>query len=379
MNQHLIVFALLNVCLIAARAEAHKPSDSYLRIDTSSDIVRLEWDIALSDLELVVGLDANGDGQITWREVRAQQQTIVGHAISRLQLSDHSGPCELQLTEMLATRHSDGGYAVLRLQGTSAAEQPLSLNYSLLFDLDPTHRGLVLHESGAGVTTHVLTLDRRSIELDHGAVGLWQTLVVYVREGMWHIWIGVDHILFLLALLIPAVLTRSQQQWAPVDNLRPALWDVLKIVSMFTLAHSLTLWLAVMGYATPPSRVVESAIALSIVVTAVNNLMPVLPLSNWMLAFLFGLVHGFGFANVLLDLGLSSTGLGVALFGFNVGVELGQMAIVVAFMPLAFALRSTLFYRYAVLQAGSVLVAMVACVWFYERAFNASILAGLTV
>jgi hypothetical protein len=144
---------------------------------------------------------------------------------------------------------------------------------------------------------------------------------------------------------------------------------VLKIVTVFTLAHSITLWLAVMEYVTLPGRLVEATIALSIVVTALNNLYPVLPLSGWAIAFVFGLVHGFGFANVLVDLGLSEGTLAVALFGFNVGVELGQMAIVLVFFPLAFMLRSTLFYRRLSLQVGSI-----AGLWMYERVFNAEIL-----
>ena len=90
---------------------------------------------------------------------------------------------------------------------------------------------------------------------------------------------------------------------------------VLKIVTVFTVAHSITLWLAVMEYVTLPAQLVESTIALSIVITALNNLYPVLPLSGWAIAFVFGLVHGFGFANVLIDLGLSSATLAVALLG----------------------------------------------------------------
>ena len=172
---------------------------------------------------------------------------------------------------------------------------------------------------------------------------MWQAFADYVREGVWHIWIGYDHILFLLSLLLPAVLVRRDNGWHAVRNFRPACNSVLKIVTVFTLAHSITLWLAVMGYVTLPSRLVEATIALSIVITALNNLYPVLPFPGWAIAFVFGLVHGFGFANVLLDLGLSNATLAVALLGFNVGVELGQIAIVLVFLPLAFMLRARCF------------------------------------
>ena len=119
---------------------------------------------------------------------------------------------------------------------------------------------------------------------------------------------------------------------------------------------------------------VEATIALSIIITAINNLFPLLRLKGWVIAFTFGLVHGFGFANVLMDLGLSSTALAVSLLGFNVGVELGQMAIVLVFLPVAYLLRDTTFYRRAVLQFGSIIIALIAGIWMYERLFNVEII-----
>ncbi|TWU00116.1 hypothetical protein Pla108_10600 [Botrimarina colliarenosi] len=365
---------LLLFGLIASAAYAHKPSDSYLRIEREEGPLLVEWDIALSDLELLVGLDADQDGKITWGEVKAQQAAIAGHALSHLQLTADGEPYELRLSGMMANRHSDGGYAVLLLEGADPGEAKLDIAYQLLFDVDPTHRGLVLYTADGSTTTHVLSREEPEVELGAGQGTLWNAFAQYVREGVWHIWIGFDHILFLLALLLPAVLFRQEGRWEPVQNFRPACWGVLKIVSVFTLAHSITLWLAVMEYATPPSQLIESTIALSIVVTALHNLYPVLRISNWAIAFLFGLVHGFGFANVLIDLGLSQASLAVALLGFNVGVELGQMAIVLVFLPLAYLTRGTWFYRWVVLRGGSVLVAVIAAIWFYERAFNAEII-----
>lgn len=370
-----LVMAVLACGSLACSALAHKPSDSYLRIDTSSGKLHVEWDIALRDLELLVGLDADRDGKITWGEVQQRQAAIAGHALSHLQVLSDDSVCELSLTEMMVTEHSDGGYAVLLLQGDCPTDSALHVSYSLLFDVDPTHRGLILYKPAAEVeNTYILSVDAPGAKLGNQAANPWETLVHYIREGIWHIWIGLDHILFLLALLLPAVVFRKDSAWQPLDKFRPACWGVLKIVTMFTLAHSITLWLAVMDYATPPSRVVESIIALSIVITAINNIFPVLPLSNWVIAFIFGLVHGFGFANVLLDLGLSSTSLALALFGFNVGVELGQMAIVLIFMPVAFALRRTKFYDWIILRGGSIAVAIIALLWFYERAFNAELI-----
>jgi hypothetical protein len=368
----LFLFVAWTGCSVAL---AHKPSDSYLRIIGGREHLAVQWDIALKDLDFLVGLDANRDGDITWGEVKAQQQAIAAHALSRLHLAVDGQACDLRLAELLATKHSDGGYAVLSFETLCPGDASnLMIRYNLLFDADPTHRGLVLYANGRSVSTHVLSPSSPTLELRGAAVSLWHSFADYVREGVWHIWIGYDHILFLLALLLPAVVDRRDGNWKEVESFRPVCSSVLKIVTVFTLAHSITLWLAVMGYVSLPGRLVEATIALSIVVTALNNLFPLLTLSGWVLAFVFGLVHGFGFANVLLDLGLSAGTLAVALFGFNVGVELGQIAIVTAFLPLAYLARNTAMYRLAVFRFGSALVAVVGLLWMIERVGNVEIL-----
>jgi hypothetical protein len=192
----------------------------------------------------------------------------------------------------------------------------------------------------------------------------------YLVEGVWHIWIGIDHIVFLLSLLVLAPLLPSRQnltQWRAVTQARPAVMDVLAVVTAFTLAHSITLGLSVLKWLEPSPDLIEPAIALSVVIAALNNLVGWNALRRWQLAFVFGLVHGFGFANVLLDLGLPASSLAAALGGFNVGVELGQLAIVGVFFPLAWLLRHTLFYRWVVVIGGSLAVAVMGTLWTLER------------
>jgi hypothetical protein len=191
---------------------------------------------------------------------------------------------------------------------------------------------------------------------------------------VWHIWIGFDHILFLIALLLPSVLRREGNKWKPAGKLRSALWNVFRIVTAFTLAHSITLSLAAWGVVSLPSPLVESAIAGSIVIGAFNNVYPVVRQRLWLVAFAFGLVHGFGFASVLADLGLPQGALLIALVGFNVGVEVGQIIIVSLFVPLAFAVRGTRIYRRLALTGGSLAIALMATVWMAERMFNFKVL-----
>ena len=360
--------------LLASAAFAHKPSDSYLSIFDKQGEISGQWEISLKDLHYILELDADLDGQITWGELNTQRDAIAAHALSRLSLSADGQRRHLAVRDLLVTKHSDGAYAALMLHvdGPGNAEA-VTVHYSLLFDADPTHRGLVRFESCTATTTHVLSPDSPSVQIRIDDYSLWQTFREFVREGVWHIWIGLDHILFLLSLLFPAVLVRLDSDWRPTESFRSVWPAVLKIVTVFTIAHSITLWLAVMGYVVLPAWLVEAAIALSIIVAACNNLHPMLPLPNWAIAFGFGLVHGFGFANVLTELGLSSTTLAISLLGFNMGVELGQLAIVAVFLPIAYLLRSTYFYRRVVFQFGSVMVALVAGIWFYERLFNAQV------
>jgi hypothetical protein len=274
---------------------------------------------------------------------------------------------------LMLDKHSDGTYAVLSLRAhCDHLAGTVQVHYAMLFDVDPTHRGLVqwTPTGAAAPQPLVFAADSATQELKLAATSGWETLRQYVVEGIWHIWIGFDHILFLVALLLPAVLIRREQAWTPTPSLRAAATDVLKVVTAFTLAHSITLSLAVLGFVSLPSRLVESVIAASVVVAALNNLRGTVDRKRWVMAFVFGLVHGFGFASVLADLGLPQGALALALVGFNLGVEIGQLAIVAAFLPVAFLLRATLFYRVGVLRFGSLAVALVAAWWFVQRAFD---------
>ena len=173
--------------------------------------------------------------------------------------------------------------------------------------------------------------------------------------------------------LLPAVLVRAdtdERRWSPAPGFAPAFWDVVKVVTAFTLAHSITLSLAALGVVRLPSRWVESAIALSVVLAALNNIRPLVYEKRWVIAFCFGLIHGFGFASVLTDLGLPREALLIALVAFNLGVELGQLVIVSVFLPLAFALRTTALYQRVIVVFGSAAIALVALAWLVERAFN---------
>ena len=363
---------------IVGPAQAHKPSDSYLTLSVEGDRIDGQWDIALRDLDFALGLDANQDDAITWGEVKARHADIAAYALTRLRLGGVNAPCPAQLIEQLIDEHSDGAYAVLRFTAAcAAAPKALAVGYRLFFDLDPQHRGLIRLEHEGKTRAGIFTADTPEQSFTLTEFSKWQQFVDYGKEGIWHIWTGFDHVLFLLSLLLPAVLVRRDGRWQPKDSFRGAFIEVAKVVTAFTLAHSITLSLAALGVVSLPSRWVESAIALSVVLAALNNLFPVVSHGRWMAAFAFGLLHGFGFAGALRDLGLPSSSLALSLAGFNVGVELGQLAIVAAFLPVAFWLRRTWSYRRLVLAGGSTAIAAIAVVWFAERALDVPLFAAL--
>lgn len=359
--------------LWAPAAFAHKASDSYLNLAVDGQRIEGRWDIALRDLELAVGLDADGDGALTWDEVRARHAAIEAYALSRLKLSSGGAACPLEVTQQLVDSHTDGAYTVMMLRGACPAPvDTLAVGYTLLAELDPQHRGLLaLRHAGSGAASSaILGPDNPRQALRLAAPDRWTQFAEYVKQGVWHIWIGFDHILFLLSLLLPAVLLYRDRQWVGREGLRSAAMDVVRVVTAFTLAHSLTLTLAALGVLALPSRLVESAIAASVIVAALNNMRPLYQRGRVLFAFGFGLLHGFGFASVLADLGLPQGALLLSLVGFNLGVELGQLAIVAVFLPLAWWLRKGLFYRRVIMLGGSAAIALVAAVWLLERALD---------
>ena len=365
------LFSLIALVLGPGETFAHKPSDSYLRLTIEEHTIQGQWDIALRDLDHAIGLDGNDDGTITWREVQGRHEAITNYALTRLKLNVADSICSNHIERHLVDHHSDGTYAVLQFSiHCPTIPTLMDLHYGLFFDVDPLHRGLLQITHPSGTQTAVLSPEQPTVQLSGTANSFWQEFLQFSKEGVWHIWIGYDHILFLISLLLPAVLWWKSGQWQPVESFKDVLREVISIVTAFTLAHSVTLSLAALEFVTLPSRWVESVIAGSVVLAALHNLFPIIQIRRWIVGLIFGLVHGFGFASVLADLGLPTSSMFIALAGFNIGVEVGQLVIVVAFLPLAYAARHSWTYHHLAVQFGSVCIASLAFIWFIERSLN---------
>lgn len=362
---------ILSLLLWTLPVLAHKPSDSYLHLEIRSESIAGQWDIALRDLEHAIGLDKDGDGNITWGELRARHESIATYALARLEISANGVRCVNRPLTQLVDRHSDGAYTVLRFVADCPdVVERLKLKYRLFFDVDPLHRGLLRLQHRGLTQIAVFSQDRPVRQLELTKTAGWQEVMELGREGTWHIWIGYDHLLFLISLLLPAVLRREGGRWCAADRFVSAFWKVLTIVTAFTLAHTVTLSLAALGFVSLPSRWVESVIAASVVLAAFNNIYPVLCERLWIAVFAFGLLHGLGFASVLMDLLPAGSSVLSALIGFNLGVEFGQVVVVGVFFPVAYVLRKTWFYQVIVLRAGSLSIAIIASVWLAQRALD---------
>ncbi len=359
-------------------ASAHKPSDAYLFMTVGDDAIDLRWDIALRDLDAGFDLDADGDRELTWGEVRAHFEEIDRYALARLTIDD--GRCTPKIVGHALDHHSDGAYLVLRITAACRVGDRLKLDYTLFTEMDPTHRGIV--RIGFGSSAPVLVV----LDPAGGPVMLGPSGVVgagggdspfaqgFFPAGVHHILIGYDHVLFLICLLLPAVLVRRDGRWAPVDRWRDALKRVLITVTAFTVAHTLTLALAGLRIVELSPRLIEPAIAVTIVFTAIGNIRPNRFRESAAMPFVFGLVHGFGFADVLHELDLPLGQFVWALLRFNLGVEAGQLLIVAVALTPLYLLRRKAWYRDRVLVPVSLFAITVSAVWFAERVFDFKIL-----
>ena len=382
------------LALAASAAQAHKASDAYVQlVGGGTAAATLRVDVALRDLDVALDLDANGDGQLTWGEIRTAWPAIERYFKTHVQVEG----CDLQSAQRSLERRIDGVYAAVQWQAACRPGSPPAIRYTVLADIDPTHRGLARIEWAAGppelrvlvpqVVAGVITPNSVGAASPAGSgaapagpgpaqasTGLKPAdRLQFLREGVRHILTGYDHVLFLVCLLLPSVMRRSRD-WVPLERLAQAVWPVAGIVTGFTVAHAITLALAATGAVSLSPSFIEPAIAATIILTAIDNIKPIFRGRRALVTFGFGLIHGFGFAGVLAQLDLPVAQFAWALLQFNVGLELGQLAIVVVVTALLFSLRRSARYGTWVIRGGSMAAMVMGALWLVERTANVSLL-----
>lgn len=358
-----------------AVATAHAPLQGYifLMLYSDSTVVRLE--LAVPDLVRALSLPWDPKAQPTREQVQASLGAIRNYVDPRFALGAGADRATPIYRSFDFRRTESGEFLLLQYVIAKPLGARVAITMTPFFEFnESTRRNLLVvqHNWKGGVlgndmnVSMILSPQEPTQVLDLSKSSVLRGFLALVRLGVWHIWIGLDHILFLMALVLPSVLRRENGRWQPAENFGRALVKILTIVSCFTIAHTITLSLAALGVVHVPSRLVESVIALSITIAALHNLWPVARVNEAAIAFVFGLFHGFGFASVLGSLGLGTDHLVLSLLGFNVGVEVGQVAIIAVVFPLLFVARRWRIYTLG-FRLGSVGLMAIGLLWVAER------------
>ena len=370
--------SLVFLLLLPSSAFAHRLGESYVYFQVTDDQLTGRFEALASDIDKVLALDTDGDGKVSKEEISAEGDKVFRFFADRLFLADQGKELTIEPGEvgLLKTKHGPFALIDFTVPELTNVPETLTIAYRPLSDvINPAHLGFALIESNTRTGTsenesRVSLVFRR----DGGEQTLhlngepWpKVLKEFVIHGIWHIWLGFDHVVFLITLLLPSVMMAVSSKWMPQEEFRSAFWTVVKIATVFTLSHSVTLSLAALEIVTLPPTLVEAIIALSIAAVAILNMFPAMHRYVLGLVFAFGLFHGFGFANVLAPLGLATGEKIVGLAGFNIGVEIGQVAIIIAIFPILWLLRRWQFYPPLAFRVGSFALVALAAVWFLER------------
>lgn len=350
---------------VSAGASAHEGSTSYFELDASRDggPETGRFDVALIDLAWTLPLDGDADGRLRWNEILDRRAEIAALLGDGLRLVRGGSACETWIGDPWLTERLGLPYLSVDVAARCPAAGPLEISSSLFFDGDAYHRVLVSVKTASA--THTATLapgSRRWIE--PAVVSGWRTALEFLLQGAWHVWIGYDHLLFLLLLLLPAVVRLDA---GTARRGRAIALDLARIVTAFTVAHSITLGLAATSVLRLPQQPIEVAIAVSLVVAGILNLAPRLMPLRLPLAFGFGLVHGFGFANALAGLDTGAASLLPVLAGFNVGVELANLAVIAAVLPVLLCVGRYAWYAPRAMPALSLAAAAIGATWMIQR------------
>ncbi len=356
MNRKTAATLLISLAF-AFNAQAHNPGLSTLKLRHDGEELRAVLIFSHSDIESILPIDQNFDGIISVEEISAAQKTLENLAKNLLEITLDDKPIAVSATKCSVDENSNFQFDLTLEKNFGTLLKVVS---KWINALPPGHRQFVSFQEGVGPAMTEDLLDANdnvfTVNLVAAPVRAPQrshSFSEFFVLGIRHILTGYDHLLFLFALLIVC------QSFA----------SIAKIVTCFTLAHSLTLALATLNIVQIPSRIIEPTIAASIVYVGLENIFRHgHPKGRWLLTFAFGLAHGFGFAGVLREMEIAKAGsVVVPLVSFNLGVETGQIAVAAVLLPLLWQLKRLPQFAPRWVPACSVLVAAAGAYWFIER------------
>ncbi len=331
---------------------AHSMSVSFVEVTLEGSRASLRYRLPMAELDLLFLIDENLDGVYQPEEVEKAGPQIDSYLQEKVNLAVNNLPVTSEPQERALWADEEDHMFVDLWQEVVLSEEIRQIEFSatIFQELIPDHKTLVLIDSEEGSRQFALDQSNQSAIWTPEDTGFWAHFFSFLALGIEHIFTGYDHVLFLIGILF---LGRN-------------LLQVIKIVTSFTVAHSLTLVVATLGVVTPNAQLIEVGIALSIAYIGLENLIEKHWTRAWHITFFFGLVHGFGFANILREMELSSTQLASSLFSFNLGVEVGQVFIVAMVFPLLLFVRRY-HWRMWVIRSVSACICGFGVFWFFER------------
>ncbi len=350
-----LLWALPVLFVLGAPARGHDPGMTVATVIAEERETLVEISIKGSDLARAAGVDLlDSEGQVDPERLAGAAAAVRTHLRATTALKADSAACPFEIVELAAVE--DGVLAVLKAP-CGTANAGLSYRSTLLHEINPATIQHAVLLKGDDAIPSALTQERNSLEIQ-APLALSEAAARYLVSGAEHIFAGYDHVAFLLALLL----------WAR------GVWAVVKVVTAFTLSHSVALSLAALDLVSLPGGLVEPLIAASVVAVAVENFFNRRIEGRWRVAFILGFIHGFGFAGALRDIGLPQDALIIALAFFNIGVEIGQVAIVAIVVPLLLGIdrlsaRSPAApaRRPALVYGVSAVISGLGGYWFIER------------
>ena len=353
-----IFLLLFTLCL-----NAHQLRENYLHINYDEKLqtltMVLEVESRLLEDEKII--DDNHNGIISYKELITHKEYLFSYTKKHFQLFSEEIPLSLEDATILFHRYQDQTYMAITKSYSKIDLDRLQLKYSMFFELEKNHKLLIHLDDSRG--DYILTQSNQIYNFSSFKISFYERLKIFTKDGIHHILDGVDHLLFILMILLPSIILIQRRE----ETIQFSLINILKIITTFSLAHSITLFISGVGLYKPSIPFIESAIALSIFTVAFMNFIAKYNHVNKKVVFIFGLLHGFGFANVLEIAKISSTTeFLTALFGFNLGVEIGQIFVILIVLPLLYLLTKSRFCI-PILKLLSLFAMIISAYWFLQR------------
>ena len=370
-NKLLRLSIVLLVLSFISGAQAHELSTAYVNGTVNSEgLVSGEIKINILDLKEAIVLDKNENGELTWGEILAGKPSIHRYLNERLRFSQNSPQCHLSLNSPLALQSLSQNTMLVIAYKVSCENADINttitLHYEILFDLIANHKAIVSISGHQNEFLSIFDQDTSEQSFNLSTSNILNAFISFVYQGIFHILIGTDHILFLLTLLLTIVLVYKNNQWLPIVSKKMIVKRTFCLVTAFTIAHSITLSGTALGWLPVFGTWIEVIIAASIVFNVLNNIFPKVHQLS-LITFVFGLVHGMGFAGALSELGLPEQQKILSVLAFNLGVEIGQIMILIVSLPLLIWLRNKSIYIKYLMPMASLAIGGLAIFWVIER------------